>query len=304
MIDLLQSRSSLGAEWGAVVRVTWQARESGWLADDLVLACQRGDLESTVALSLKRNRQVTSAGFPDVFRKLAWDQWDGRAGAKSIKGTRNAVGLVVGELAAEVEGAWNAVAQQVRESRSDLSRVLARLLPPTTDNPGSQASEVQRTLVLSLTREPACEPNVEALELIAQIRLLHLDFQAAASRQESLALADCRRLLASNDAAEAQALWPFLRGLAGRKRANGGTIELVELLAELRPQLRLNTHPDFVADWRALDRHSAESMDLVSNEIDELGTLERAEETRQAKDAIAGGKVASSLVIQALGSQV
>src|SRR5690606_27374570 len=31
MIDLLQSRSSLGAEWGAVRRVTWQARESGWL---------------------------------------------------------------------------------------------------------------------------------------------------------------------------------------------------------------------------------------------------------------------------------
>lgn len=43
LIDLLQSRSSLGAECGAVVRVTWQARESGWLADDLVLACQRGD---------------------------------------------------------------------------------------------------------------------------------------------------------------------------------------------------------------------------------------------------------------------
>lgn len=43
MIDLLHGRCSLGAEWGAIVKVAWEARESGWLADDLVLSCQRGN---------------------------------------------------------------------------------------------------------------------------------------------------------------------------------------------------------------------------------------------------------------------
>jgi|SRR6478609_7367775 len=127
MIDMLQARCSLAPELGAVVGIAWEARESGWLADDLVLSCRQANLVSAVGLSLKRNRQVNSARFPEDFRTLAWEQWDGKAGATAVNGTSNSIGLVVGELAVEVEDAWNAVAVQLRESRSDPARVLRRL---------------------------------------------------------------------------------------------------------------------------------------------------------------------------------
>lgn len=292
LIDLLQARCSLAAELGAISRIAWEARESGWLADDLVLFCGGGNLENAVGLSLKRNRQVNSAGFPQDFRALAWEQWDGKLGATAIKGTSNGIGLVVGELAADVEGAWSAIAQQVRETRSDLGRVLVRLQQPSDDDPGSQSSAVQRALVQSLARDPTGAPNAEVLDLISQTYLLHLDFHSAAAREEGIAMAECRALLASNDSGEGQALWTFLRGFAGRKRGTGGTIDLSGLLAELRPHFRLVGHPDFVPDWRALDRHSAESMSFISNQIAQLGAIERVDETKRAKDCIARGGIA------------
>lgn len=296
LIDLLAARCALGVALGQVVRLSWQARESGWLADDLLISCKLGTRERSVALSVKSDRQVTKTGFPDDLTRLAWEQWLGQAGAVALKGTGNAIGLVVGHLAAGVEEAWNKICLEVRESRSNLGRVLARLKVPTTEDPGSQSSEVQRALVASLNcpaalAQAGATTNLETLELISQLHLLYLDFRSPSSRQEGLALADCRALLVSGDDADAQRLWAFLLGLAGRKRSNGGTATLPEVLAELRPHFALRVHPDFDADWRSLERHTREAMDLVSNEIYQLGSLARSDEQEKIRTSLREGKI-------------
>src|SRR6516164_4427841 len=40
LLDLLGGTNALGVDFGRITRIHWQARDSGWLADDLVIACK------------------------------------------------------------------------------------------------------------------------------------------------------------------------------------------------------------------------------------------------------------------------
>jgi hypothetical protein len=68
LLDLLGGTNALGVNFGRITRIDWQARDSGWLADDLVITYRdlAGD-RRTAALSIKSARQVTRAGFPENF---------------------------------------------------------------------------------------------------------------------------------------------------------------------------------------------------------------------------------------------
>jgi hypothetical protein len=287
LIDMLLGRCSLSTQLGAVVTVGWEGRESGWLADDLVIKCQSTE-SVIVGLSLKRGRQVTpGAGFPDDFRCLAWEQWDGARGAVSLAETSNGIALVVGELAADVETAWNGLALQLRESRSDLNRVRLRLTTPTPEQPGAQSSATQRAIVQSLCRPHTSEVTVELMELMARVHLVSFDFSSPNSRAESQALADCNALLRQRKQSDADTLWKTLCGIAGRKRSVGGTINLSELLRELRAGFELQSHPQFNSDWVRLKNYSSEIMQLVYDEIEGLGRVTRQKETDAINDCLA-----------------
>jgi hypothetical protein len=77
LLDLLGGANALGVDFGRITRIDWQARDSGWLADDLVIACRTSGGDRTAALSIKKSQQVTRTGFPEDFVKIAWAQWLG-----------------------------------------------------------------------------------------------------------------------------------------------------------------------------------------------------------------------------------
>src|SRR5262245_24349411 len=64
LIDMLAGTNALGADFGRVVRVDWQARDLGWLLDDLALTFAGAEGERAAGCSCKRHRQVTAGGFP------------------------------------------------------------------------------------------------------------------------------------------------------------------------------------------------------------------------------------------------
>jgi hypothetical protein len=78
LLDLLGGTNALGVDFGRITRIDWQARDTGWFADDLVITCSdlAGD-RRTAALSIKSAQQVTRVGFPEDFVKIAWAQWLG-----------------------------------------------------------------------------------------------------------------------------------------------------------------------------------------------------------------------------------
>ncbi len=45
LVDLLYGTNTLGHEFGRIKRVDWQARDSGWLADDLAVSAPPPELK-------------------------------------------------------------------------------------------------------------------------------------------------------------------------------------------------------------------------------------------------------------------
>jgi len=45
LLDMLAGLNSLGPDFGRIARIDWQARDAGWLADDLALTCERSSDE-------------------------------------------------------------------------------------------------------------------------------------------------------------------------------------------------------------------------------------------------------------------
>jgi hypothetical protein len=45
LLDMLSGTNALGAAFGRVTRVDWQARDDGWLADDLALSCNSAAID-------------------------------------------------------------------------------------------------------------------------------------------------------------------------------------------------------------------------------------------------------------------
>lgn len=82
MIDLLQARCSLAAELGAVAKIVWEDRPA-WLADDLVLSCRKGELESVVDALTQKDPIIGgisfNPGLRPVLRNLKILDWAARA---------------------------------------------------------------------------------------------------------------------------------------------------------------------------------------------------------------------------------
>jgi hypothetical protein len=149
LVDLLGGTSSLGADFGRVVRVDWQARDTGWLVDDLAITCkltQTGDGQGA-GLSIKSDRQVTASGFPAEFATALWAQWLGIGTSRALSSTADLMVLAVGQLGENVDAAWTRLLREASETTPE--RLVSRL-SSSRQEAGSQASDLQRALFQSL----------------------------------------------------------------------------------------------------------------------------------------------------------
>src|SRR5216683_936215 len=272
LLDLLGGTNSLGQDFGRVARVDWQARDAGWLADDLALSCNALGETRAAGLSIKSNRQVTASGFPANFVEIAWRHWLGEGTARKPQDHSDAVVLITGQLAHNVETAWSKTLSETLNTAPE--RMVARLSGAAKEE-GSQASHIQRALFESFRcpgqlREYGDTGEIATVQLLRHVRLLHFDYEAQPSRDQGRALADCQSILSSGEPAEAAALWDRLIGFAAERRVAGGSADLPELLAGLRGEFPLRDHPDYRQDWEALNRHSKQAMDDVRTEIASL----------------------------------
>ena len=59
MLDMLGGTNVLGASFGRVTRVDWQARDAGWLLEDLAISCSSPDSGEHIAgISIKSHEQL------------------------------------------------------------------------------------------------------------------------------------------------------------------------------------------------------------------------------------------------------
>jgi hypothetical protein len=278
LLDMLAGLNSLGSDFGRITRIDWQARDAGWLADDLALTCEPSSHERrSVGISIKSNQQVSTRGFPQDFVDLAWGQWLGSGTSRVFQRGHDAIVLVTPELPNGVKSDWAALLSEILQGTAD--RIVSRL--NSSAQSGSQASALQRAIVESFACPPRYEHSPDATEIVRllhDIRLLDFDFNSPTSQSRAHALRDCQSILTSGDASEAQDLWDRLVAIADEKRPAGGSLDLRELLATLRDRFGFRDHPDFRADWEMLLRRSSDAMADVETHIANLAQLPRTED--------------------------
>ena len=275
LLDLLAGTNNLGGDFGRINRIDWQARDSGWLADDLVVSCSHPEGDRAAGISIKSHQQVTRNGFPAEFVEIAWRQWLGAGTERKIREGHDAVVLITGNLANEIAVAWSAMLGQALETTPE--RMVARLSAPDGDE-GSQSSGIQRALFESFRcpetlRSHENTDTITAMRVLRHVRLLHFDYEEVTSRDDQRAVADCQRVLRLGDAADAERLWQRLIAIADEKRPLGASIHLPQLLPELRGEFDLRDHPDYQKDWEVLERHSQASKADIRTEIAGLTPL-------------------------------
>jgi hypothetical protein len=222
--------------------------------------------------------------------------WQFRRGADAII-------LVVGDLANDVQKAWSYLFKQAQALQSTPERLVTRLVPDT--NQGSQSSALQRTIFESLHRPD--ELRVENRDdlsdralLIHDIRALNLDYDAQSSSDHGQALLDCQSALSSGDASEAIKLWERLVGIADELRPLGASLDLPGLLAILRGQFQLLDYPDFRADWGILRRRSGDAIANINIKISGTAQLDRSDQRAKIAALLAAKR--TCILVGELGS--
>ena len=218
---------------------------------------------------------------------MAWAQWLGVGTERALRNGEDAIVLMTGKLAHDVEHAWSNLLTDALRTTPD--RMVARLNEPEKGE-GSQSSAVQRALFGSLHRPDQLRGagdtgHETTVRLLCHIRLLSFDFEATPSQDLAEALRNCQEILRTDNADDAARLWSRLMEIADAKRA-GGSIDLAGLLGELRGQFDFRDHPDYRRDWQALDRSSQDAMADVRTQVADLAPLARDDERAEVQQML------------------
>jgi len=286
MLQMLAGRQPLGPDYGTVTGVHFEAKESGWLLDDLLMGLSERGREHSFAVSVKRHRQVTRNGFPQDFVRAVWEQWL-HPRPECFERGRDLLGLVTGQLADSVKGAWHALVQEAIPTAPE--RLVERL------RTSGQTSALERNLFASLQcpsdlQVPNETDEVAAVRLLSHIRLLHLDFRDEPSDDRASSLALCQVVLHSGDSAEAAELWQGLIRIASDLRGSGGSANLPGIIRTLCGRFSLKDYPDYEHDWGQLARVSGEAMAVVRGEIGGR-VLPRARDVKQIRAGMEKARV-------------
>jgi hypothetical protein len=133
LVALLGGTNPLGIDFGRVSRIDWQARDAGWLADDVAITCETSDRERSAGVSAKSAKQVTRSGFSEDFVEIAWALWFGINTPRKLRDSNDAVVLVTGSLAHDVQEAWSNILSEALETTPDrMATRLSRPVPTVT----------------------------------------------------------------------------------------------------------------------------------------------------------------------------
>jgi hypothetical protein len=156
--------------------------------------------------------------------------------------------LVVGSLSPDAQAAWEDIE---RRSVTGDPKHLADQLTKT----GSSSATERRMFKSLLGVASKTRTNLEAARLIKRLRVRHFD--------NTVAGRDCTLLLRLEAPSVGNDLWIDLQTIASKYRISGGTLDLPELLSELRNKYKLKDHPNFRAAWQSVNQRSLSNCNAV-----------------------------------------
>jgi energy-coupling factor transporter ATP-binding protein EcfA2 len=270
---------------GVVTQAQAQVSTLGWGIDDLLLTAQSTTALRRLAISAKGNLQVTAAGLPADFVMRTWEQWRDSQGP--FNRATDGLALVTLGTHQAFDPAWREVKNACRGT--DTALTMSRI-----------RSNTRQSRIFDSVQKPGGASDEETIELIRRLHVLPTDLQFAHSENETQAIAQCRRLIASGRDDEAQALWKALIDVAKEVRLCSGTTTVRDLLFLLRSQFDLRHHPDFERDWETLSSITADHKARIETELPSGYAVPRTAEKASLQAAVAGNPI--TVVIGESGS--
>src|ERR1039458_4703390 len=177
----------------------------------------------------------------------------GHSGLKGRRSIRHGTTWLwwLGRLSPDAQAAWEDI--EPRSITGD-PKHLADQLTKT----GSSSATERRVFKSLLGVASKKRTNLEAARLIKRVRVRHFD-----NTVDAVAGRDCTLLLRLEAPSVGNDLWIELQTIASRYRISGGTLDLPELLSELRNKYKLKDHPNFRAAWQSVNQRSLSNCNAV-----------------------------------------
>jgi hypothetical protein len=266
---------------GTGTKLQAQVDSLGWHIDDLLLTTQgSAGLSGHLAISAKGNQQVTTSGLPADFVNRAWEQWCDPQSPMSRSG--DGLALVTLGKHTDFDATWREVKDACTDS--DIKSAMSRI-----------RSNRKQSRVFDSVQKPNKKDTIasdeETIELIRRLYVLPLDLQFAHSDDKDRSIAQCRQVLVSGDATEAEKLWSKLIKVAKEARLRSGTIKLLDLWSELRTKFALRDHPDYTHDWETLYNITSDYKARIKTELPSGYSVPRTEEKSKIETAISANAV-------------
>ncbi|WP_431095433.1 hypothetical protein [Polaromonas aquatica] len=261
---------------GTGVQIQAQVSSLGWRIDDLLLTTEeQSGRTGHLAISAKGNLQVSGSGLPADFVTRAWTQLLDSKGPMQSDG--DGLALITLGTHDVFHPNWREVKNAC--SGSDVALALNRIRGNTNQ------SKIFDSVKHPDKSVPAASDE-KTIELIRRLHVLPVDLQFAYSETEMQSIAQCRQLLRSGAATEAQLLWKELVNAASEVRIRRGTRTLQELWSLLRTKFELRLHLDFERDWETLISITSDYKARIETKLPSGYSIPRTKETSKLETAI------------------
>jgi hypothetical protein len=268
---------------GSVTRLQMQVEALGWHLDDILFTTDADAADQRhLAISAKSNVQVSAAGLPADFVERAWKQSNPN-GAGPMRRDADGLMLATRQRHPAFQATWSDIKLWAEDA--DPALALARI----------QSTATHRRVFDSI-KNPAkaagfTVTDADVLVLIKRLAVMPFDFDVAGGEYETLAIAECRRLLASGSLEEGRALWQHLVNRVKSVRLAPSTLDISVLWQELRSTFALKDHPNFAAAWDRLRAITADYRSGIQTALPSGYVLARETSANTLAKAIAADAV-------------
>jgi hypothetical protein len=251
---LLAGRQPLGPRFGTLARIRFQTERA---LDDIEVTSE-SDPERRWAASIKRFDMLSGASLREDFVSGAWQELT----LDAFDADSDFVGFASGPVAPG--------------NRRSVEKLIAAA---GTDTPDGLAARINEAgLFNSTDREiwdsakpaagvvPPDKVDAAPARLLERLIALDLDFEAGNSARVAEALEWSRDALEPGQQATPEDLWQALCHRVAQVRPTGGSLDWNSLRRAL-PQFAFRLRPDAAPDWELLDRHTADSLASVRDEL-------------------------------------
>ncbi|SFD69972.1 hypothetical protein [Pseudoalteromonas denitrificans] len=291
---MISSAHFIPHESTLIKAIHFQAGNSGWFFDDVIVEFGDGKQDFKLALSVKSNKQFTSQKAPDDLVEDIWKQF--LTENMLFNSKCDYLGIVTAPLSGAAKTSLNSLLTKSHYlPEGDLQNQV------DTAKLAKNVCSLHRSFNYPTTLVgTANKLNLNTDKVLKRFKAYQCDFYDQTSTSEAQSITNIKSILVDPSASNATEVFEKICTLVKRFRVNGGVITSQIATSYIAKDIQLKTAPEFARDLEKLKAYSISSMNRVESTIGNQISLLRAEDVNEISNSISSANV--SVVLGDSGS--